>query len=121
MCSAFHLPKANITHEVHISCEANIMFRAAEHIVQKSAFCPKTKDAFLLVEAWGVEPQSENPSAGFSPSAVGVLGFPSRGAIRQAPRYGSFIKSGLRQSLRRFVPYPNDARFRSGKFPRADA
>jgi hypothetical protein len=31
------------------------------------------------------------------------------------------MKSGLRQSLRRFVPYPNDARFRSGKFLRADA
>ena len=74
-----------------------------------------------MVEAGRVELPSENPLAGFSPSAVGALGFPSRGALRQAPRYGSFIKSGLRQSLRRFVPYPNDARFRSGKFPRADA
>ena len=74
-----------------------------------------------MVEAGGVEPPSENPLAGFSPSAVGALGFPSRGALRQALRYGSFIKSGLRQSLRRFVPYPDDARIRSGKFPRADA
>ena len=35
MSSAFHAPKAHITHEVHITCEANITFRAAEHIVQK--------------------------------------------------------------------------------------
>ena len=88
MCSAFHLPKANITHEVHISCEANIMFRAAEHIVQKSAFCPKTKDAFLLVEAWGVEPQSENPSAGFSPSAVTVFRIP----LARRPVTGSALR-----------------------------
>jgi len=34
----------------------------------------------LLVEAGRVELPSENPSAGFSPSAVTDLGFPSRGA-----------------------------------------
>ena len=73
-----------------------------------------------MVEAGRVELPSENPLAGSSPSAVGVLGFPSRGALRQAPRYGSFMKSGLRQSLRRFVPYPNDARHRTGRFVRAD-
>ena len=73
MCSAFHAPKAHITHEVHITCEANITFRAAEHIVQKSAFCLKTKDAFLLVELRGVEPLSENNLTGTSPGAVCYL------------------------------------------------
>ena len=32
-----HVPKARITPEVRITCEANITFRAAEHIVQKNA------------------------------------------------------------------------------------
>ena len=41
------------------------------------------------MEARGVEPLSENRSAKLSPSAAGLLGFPSRSAGRQALRYGS--------------------------------
>ena len=42
-----------------------------------------------LVEAAGIEPASENPLVQLSPSAAGLLGFPSRIAGRQAMRYGS--------------------------------
>ena len=42
-----------------------------------------------LVEAAGIEPASENQSIQLSPSAAGLLGFPSRIAGRQAMRYGS--------------------------------
>ena len=43
---------------------------------------------FLLVEAGGIEPPSENTSTQVSPSAVCLLGFPSRTAGKQAMRYG---------------------------------
>ena len=43
----------------------------------------------ILVEARGIEPQSENHLIQLSPSAVRLLGFPSRIAGGQAMRYGS--------------------------------
>ena len=64
---------------------------------QRSASCgsrspPKEKAPFrvlfLLVEAGGIEPPSENTSTQVSPSAVCLLGFPSRIAGKQAMRYG---------------------------------
>ena len=42
----------------------------------------------LVVEAGGIEPPSENTSTQVSPSAVCLLGFPSRTAGKQAMRYG---------------------------------
>ena len=43
----------------------------------------------FLVEARGIEPLSENHLIQLSPSAAGLLRFPSRIADRQAMRYGS--------------------------------
>lgn len=43
----------------------------------------------FLVEAAGIEPASESHLIQLSPSAAGLLGFPSRIADRQAMRYGS--------------------------------
>ena len=43
----------------------------------------------FLVEARGIEPLSENHLIQLSPSAVRLLGFPSRIAGGQAMRYGS--------------------------------
>ena len=42
----------------------------------------------MVVEAGGIEPPSENTSTQVSPSAVCLLGFPSRTAGKQAMRYG---------------------------------
>ena len=42
-----------------------------------------------MVEARGVEPLSENQSTVLSPSAAGLLRFPSHNAGRQALCYGS--------------------------------
>ena len=42
-----------------------------------------------MVEAAGIEPASESHLIQLSPSAAGLLGFPSRIADRQAMRYGS--------------------------------
>ena len=44
--------------------------------------------SFKMVEAGGIEPPSENTSTQVSPSAVCLLGFPSRTAGKQAMRYG---------------------------------
>ena len=63
-----------------------------------------------MVEARGVEPLSENPLTEPSTSVVAVLVFPLPSARRQAHGFGSFIKSRLRQSLRRLVPHINHAR-----------
>ncbi len=71
---------------------------------------PESLSGVMLVEARGVEPLSENPRTQASPSAVLVLAFPLPGARGQAQGFSSFIKSGLRQSLRKFVPRLNDAR-----------
>ena len=47
------------------------------------------KTGFIqMVEAGGIEPPSENTSTQVSPSAVCLLGFPSRTAGKQAMRYG---------------------------------
>ena len=43
----------------------------------------------LVVEARGIEPLSENHLPRLSPSAADRLRFPSTGAERQAPGYGS--------------------------------
>ncbi len=43
----------------------------------------------VMVESRGIEPLSENHLIRLSPSAVGLLRFPSRIADRQAIRYGS--------------------------------
>jgi len=68
------------------------------------------KGALFLVEAGGVEPPSENPSTAFSTSVAGVLSFPPQSPQRQGQCISSFIKSHLRQSLCRLVPYDDDAR-----------
>ena len=62
-----------------------------------------------MVEVRGVEPLSENPANQASPSAVHVLTFPLPHARGQAYGFSSFIKSGLPQSLGKFVPRINDA------------
>ena len=48
----------------------------------------RTVGALIVVEAGGIEPPSENTSTQVSPSAVCLLGFPSRTAGKQAMRYG---------------------------------
>lgn len=70
---------------------------------------PRIKAYAFVVEARGVEPLSENPRNQASPSAVCVLGFPLSSPRRQGHEFGSFIKSGLPQSLSKFVPRLNDA------------
>ena len=50
-----------------------------------NANCVQTQS---VVEAGGIEPPSENTSTQVSPSAVCLLGFPSRTAGKQAMRYG---------------------------------
>ena len=49
---------------------------------------PLGSSGSALVEAGGIEPPSENTSTQVSPSAVCLLGFPSRTAGKQAMRYG---------------------------------
>ena len=61
------------------------------------------------MEARGVEPLSEKPTTRASPSAVHVLTFPPARSRGQDQVFSSFIKSGLPQSLSRFVPRLNDA------------
>ena len=66
--------------------------QAADGRLPQEAAPPKEKAPFrvlfLLVEAGGIEPPSENTSTQVSPSAVCLLGFPSRIAGKQAMRYG---------------------------------
>lgn len=64
----------------------------------------------LLVEPRRVELLSENPSTRPSTSVADVLEFPPSSPQRQGQAFGSFIKSHLRQSLRRLVPHIDDAR-----------
>lgn len=66
-------------------------------------------DLFVVVEAGGIEPPSENHLSQLSPSAADLLGFPSSAAERQAADYGS-----------RFVMTEAAARFRS-RSPLIDA
>jgi len=48
-CDVFLFTRgAHITSAGHITHGAHITFRAAEHIMQKSAFCRLTKDAFFV-------------------------------------------------------------------------
>ncbi len=61
-----------------------------------------------MVEVRGVEPLSESMPIRFSPSAFGVLGFPSADAPRRAWAYGSFIFTGAPQSLSVLVPRDHD-------------
>ena len=75
----------------------------------------------VLVEARGVEPLSENLLARLSTSVAYVLKFPLRGSHGQDPRFGSFIKSHMPQSLSMLVPHLNDARIRRRGQLRADA
>ncbi len=49
---------------------------------------PQGRFAFYLVEPGGIEPPSENHLSQLSPSAAGLLGFPSPNADRQAFGYG---------------------------------
>ncbi len=78
-------------------------------------------NSLLMVEARGVEPLSENLLARLSTSVAYVLKFPLRGSHGQDPRFGSFIKSHMPQSLSMLVPHLNDARIRRRGQLRADA
>ena len=53
-----------------------------------------------LVEAGGVEPPSENVSAGTSPGADGFLRFPNSDASHHASKVGSFMIHGALKALR---------------------
>ena len=65
-----------------------------------------------LVEARGIEPLSENPSDGLSPSAAVVLHFPQGTARRRAEPLGSFMLQAPPQSFGGLVPHGDDARDR---------
>ena len=75
----------------------------------------------FLVEARGVEPLSENLLARLSTSVAYGLTFPPRGSHGQDPRFSSFIKSHMPQSLGTLVPHIDDARGRRRGQRRADA
>lgn len=62
------------------------------------------KQSGNMVEARGVEPLSENPLTGPSPSAANVLGFPRYSPHSQGQYVGSFIRSRPAQSLTELVP-----------------
>ena len=47
-CVPLSCAEAHITSAGRITREAHITFRAAEHIVQKSAFCPTDKRRFFV-------------------------------------------------------------------------
>jgi len=49
MCSAFNAPKAHITHEVHITCEANITFRESGTHRSKKRLLSVDKRRFFVV------------------------------------------------------------------------
>ena len=57
-----------------------------------------------MVEARGVEPLSENKSAGLSPSAVDDFTFPLPHARQQAYGFSSFISPAYRKALVRSFP-----------------
>ncbi len=61
------------------------MYKPAQRKRAWNANCVQTQS---VVEAGGIEPPSENTSTQVSPSAVCLLGFPSRTAGKQAMRYG---------------------------------
>ena len=60
----------------------------AQTAKEKRAWNANCVQAQSVVEAGGIEPPSENTSTQVSPSAVCLLGFPSRTAGKQAMRYG---------------------------------
>ena len=77
----------------HVERSASERITPPQRTASKGSRSPPKEKApfrvpFLLVEAGGIEPPSENTSTQVSPSAVCLLGFPSRTAGKQAMRYG---------------------------------
>ena len=60
--------------------------------------------AFLLVEARGIEPLSENLSTGPSTSVVDDLKFPPRSPHQQGRRFGSFINPACGKAYAGWFP-----------------
>ena len=90
-------------------CGPNLGQNKNPYSNESDFFNPNSSSKDLMVEVWGVEPQSENRTTGLSPCAFYVLTFPLPRRRRRRCGFSSFIKSRPPQSLSGLVPCFYDA------------